>query len=116
MRFITFVFVALAAVTGTVLAHNGVEHMKGTVTKITDKAITIQLADKDKMVMTIWLASDTTFEQSGKTATAKDLKVGERVVLDVVVKDKNTMAKVVKFGAATATSQPAGRQPESGHE
>jgi hypothetical protein len=116
MRFIALAFVALAAATGTAFAHDGVEHMKGTVTQITDKAITIQVADKDKMVMTILLAPDTRFERSGKTATAKDLKVGERVVVDVVVKDKAMTAKAVKFGAATAASKPAGRQDESEHE
>jgi hypothetical protein len=110
MRRMVFVLMAFMAFSGIALAHNGVEHMKGTVSQLTDKAITIDMPGMKPM--TIALTADTTFAKSGKAAAAKDLKVGDRVVVDVVKKGNEMVAKAVKFGAATAP-EPAAHQHKS---
>ena len=100
MRRMALVLMAFIAFSGIALAHNGVEHMKGTVSQLTDKAITIDMPGMKPM--TIALTADTTFAKSGKAASAKDLKVGDRVVVDVVKKGNDMIAKAVKCGAAPA--------------
>ena len=99
------VLMAFIAFSGIALAHNGVEHMKGTVSQLTDKAITVDMPGMKPM--TIALTADTTFAKSGKAASAKDLKVGDRVVVDVVKKGNDMIAKAVKFGAAPAPESSA---------
>lgn len=105
MKQIAVAFIACVALSGIVLAHNGVEHMKGTVNQLTDKAITLDMPGMKPM--TIALTAETTFVKSGKPAAAKDLKVGDRVVVDVVKKGTDMVAKAVKFGTATTTPSAA---------
>jgi hypothetical protein len=106
-----FVLIAFMAFSGIALAHNGVEHIKGTVSQLTDKAITIDMPGMKPM--TIALTADTTFAKSGEAGSAKDLKVGDRVVVDVVKKGNDMVAKAVKFGAAPVTESSA-HQHKSG--
>ena len=108
------------------LAHEGVEHMRGTVTQITEKNITIKMvaeAKKDEHAhavathdakaaptkaaeheMTIAFDQSTKFWNGDRRATVKDVKVGDRVVMDVVEKNEASVAQTVKFGSVkTAT-------------
>ena len=80
-------------------AHNDNDHIKGTVTQITGNAITVQLADKTTKTVTV--AERTAFEKSGKKAVLQDLKVGDRVVIEV--KKGMLRAEEVRFGAPAAT-------------
>ena len=97
MRRFAFALIALFSLSELALAHKGVEHIRGTITQVTDKAITIQIAGKQ--TATVALLADTTFAKSGVTATLKDVKVGDKVVVDVVMKGKDLVAKAVKFGS-----------------
>jgi hypothetical protein len=99
MKRIALTLAAVLALAPLALAHNGVEHLRGTVTQISAKSITIQT--QEKQTKTIALLSDTTFDKSGAAAALKDVKVGDRVVVDVVMKGKEMTAKAVKFGAAS---------------
>ena len=101
-RMFGFVLAALLVTVGA-YAHGDNEHIQGTVTQITASAITVQLANKTTKTVTV--ADHTTFEMSGKKATLQDLKVGNRVVVDV---EKGKLeAHEVKFGPPPAKKAPA---------
>ena len=114
MRRIALALIAFLSLSGLAVAHNGVEHLRGTVTQITDKAVTIQVLDKQEM--SVALAADTTFLKSGKAAKATDLKVGDKVVIDYVEKGRDMTAKAVKFGPAAAVAKATAAQGHEGHE
>ncbi len=100
----TFGF-ALAALLLSIVAyaHGDKEHIQGTVTQISAKAITVQLGNKTTKTVTV--QADTTFKKSGKHATLQDLKVGDRVIIDV---DKGRFeAEEVQFGPPAAKKGPA---------
>ena len=80
----------------TVLAHGNNDHVRGVVTQIAAQSITVELADHTTKTLT--LSPKTSFERAGKPAAMSDLKVGDRVVIDV---PKNSSeALEVQFGAA----------------
>ena len=84
-------------------AHGDKEHIQGTVTQISAKAITVQLANKTTKILTV--QADTAFKKSGKHAMFQDLKVGDRVIIDV---DKGKLeAEEVQFGPPAAKKAPA---------
>ena len=86
---------------GTVVfAHGGNEHVRGIVTQISSQAVTVQTTSKVNRTLT--LSDKTTFKLGGKTAHLADLKVGDRVVIDVP--EKTTQALLIQIGAATTTA------------
>ena len=97
------VLVAALFVAGTlVLAHEGNEHVRGVVTNISPNSITLQTTAKT--TRTLALTGKTTFQQAGKTAHLADLKVGDRVVVDVP--EKTTEALLIQIGTAPAAPAP----------
>jgi Domain of unknown function (DUF5666) len=93
------IFLAFSLVT---LAHGTDKHVLGTVTKITDSEITVQTQDHQLQVVKI--ASDTSFVKSGASATIKDLKVGDRVVIHAKPVGSDLIAHEVRFGKPPATA------------
>jgi hypothetical protein len=87
---------AFSLVTLATLAHGTDKHVLGTVTKITDSEITVQAQDGTLQVVKI--APDTSFVKSGATATIKDLKVGDRVVIHAKPVGSDLIAHEVRFG------------------
>ena len=87
---------AFLAAGAIALAHGDNDHVRGTVTQISAQGITIQTTAK--AARTLALNDKTTFEKSRHKATLADLKIGDRVVVDVP-KGTNE-ARVVQFGAA----------------
>jgi hypothetical protein len=69
------------AIVAPVFAHGTNAHVRGVVTQVTAKSVTVQLADNTTKTLT--LNAKTTFERAGKPAAMTDLKVGDRVVIDV---------------------------------
>jgi len=88
---------ALGLAFGTsAFAHGNNAHVRGVVTQISAQSITVQLANNTSKTLT--LSPKTSFERAGKPAAMSDLKVGDRVVIDV---PKNSSeALEVQFGAA----------------
>src|SRR5689334_24472520 len=78
------------------LAHNGNDHVRGTVTQVSAQSVTVQLADKTTKTLTI--SAKTEFEASGKPGHLADVKVGDRVVVDVPEHGSNAL--LIKVGAA----------------
>ena len=82
-----------------VAAHEGGTHVMGTIKNTGEKSLTIETRDKKEVVVVI--DEKTKFEKSGKPATAKDLKAGARVVVDVKKSQTKEalVAKEVRIGA-----------------
>ncbi len=89
--------IASLAMFGTVvLAHGGNEHVRGVVTKISEQAITVQTVDKATKTLT--LTDKTTFQLAGKMVHLADLKVGDRVAVEVP--ERTTQALSIQIGVA----------------
>jgi ribosomal protein S1 len=82
------------------LAHNGNEHVRGVVTQVSAQSITVQTTAKATRTLT--LSQKTVFKQAGKDVHLADLKVGDRVVVDVP--EKTNDATLVQIGAAATTA------------
>lgn len=95
-----FLLLTLAA-----LAHGTDKHVLGTVTKISDSEITVQAQDGTSQVVKI--APDTSFVKSGATASIKDLKVGDRVVIHAKPVGSDLIAHEVRFGKPPAAANAA---------
>ena len=104
-RSIHSVITVVALVLGSAIAfaHNGVEHVLGTVKTVTGTAITVETVKHETSV--IALDSTTTFTNKGVKALLKDLKVGDRVAIDTKddASDK-PHALTVKWGTSSATA------------
>jgi len=91
------ILVLSMVVIGTVaFAHEGNEHVRGVVTAISAQSITVQTTAKKTTTLT--LSDKTTFKQAGKVAHVTDIKVGERVVIDVP--EHTTRALLIQIGTA----------------
>jgi len=102
--------VAIVSLAAAAFAHGTDKHVLGTVTKITDTEITVETQTKEVQVVKI--APDTSFVKSGASATLKELKVGDRVVIHAKPVGSDLIAHEVRFGkqapaaAASATGKP----------
>ncbi len=94
----------IMALTLTAFAHGGGEHIKGKVTAIGENSITIETPAKE--AKTVGFDATTKFEKSGVAATVKDLKVGDRVVIDIHEMGDMLHAAVVRFGAPQKVAPP----------
>ncbi len=98
-RLITLIVSVVLA--GTIaFAHGDNVHVRGVVTQVSAQSITVQTADKATKTLT--LTDKTTCQRSGKAAHLDDVKVGDRVVIDVPVKTTNAL--LIQIGA---TAKPA---------
>lgn len=96
-------------------AHDGAHGMKGTVTAISDNTMTIETIAKKSE--TIHFDAKTAFTKSGSTATVKDLKVGDRVVIEAHDMSGKMHAVKVRFGKSkkAASSKAAKGADHSSH-
>lgn len=86
----------ILAIAITAFAHGKPQKFMGTVKSVSATSLTITTqAGQEK---TFTLDGKTKFLHSGETATAPDLKVGDRVVVGADVHGKEARAEVVKFG------------------
>jgi uncharacterized protein DUF5666 len=102
------IIAAIMLAGGVAFAHGDAEHVRGTVTNITDTAITVQVSVKETRTVTV--NAKTMVMKGASHLSLKDLKVGDRVILDV--DKKSSVATEVKLATsapasakATATSQ-----------
>ena len=104
MKRLSIVIASLVVSAAAVFAHDGNDHIRGVVTQLSPQSITVQTADKK--TTTLKVTEKTTFQLAGKAARLADLKVGDRVVLDVP--QGTTEALLIQIGApATANAAPA---------
>ena len=82
------------AVSAGALAHNGNDHVRGVVTSVSAGSVTVQLADKTTKTLSI--SAKTEFDNAGKPGHLADVKVGDRVVIDVP--EHGSSALLIKVG------------------
>jgi exosome complex RNA-binding protein Rrp4 len=88
----------IAGLAMAALAHNGVEHVMGTVKDVSSNSITVETTGKAPKTMTVALVASTQFIKDGATTSAKELKAGDRVVLNVKENKEKPEAVSVVFG------------------
>jgi hypothetical protein len=89
---------ALMLPSSIALAHGGLEHVRGTVAKISDQSVTVTTtAGKTVEVL---LDAQTTYARADKPIQKSDLKVGDRVVIHAAEKGTTLTAHTVEVGVA----------------
>ena len=83
--------------------HGGMEHVMGTVSKVSDQSVTVETAAKKTIEVS--LNSKTKYTRNDKNAVASDLKVGGRVMIEAKGVNEKLVAETVKLGSATGNSE-----------
>ncbi len=78
-------------------AHNGMEHVMGTVTAKTETSVSVKTMNGTDQ--TVALSNNTKFIKGENAISAKDIKVGDHVVIHASKKDGKLVAAEVKVGA-----------------
>jgi hypothetical protein len=88
-------------------AHNGMDHVIGIVSKLTDTAITV-VQEKDHTPVEVVTTKDTVYERAKVPAHRADLKVGDRVVIHAMKMNGQLQAHEVQFadGSASVAEHP----------
>ncbi len=102
----------LFAVSLMAFAHGKEKHVMGKVTNISDTSITVQTTDKKSV--TVEVTDKTKFEKSGASATLKDLKVGDKVVVHADVSGDKLIAHEVHSGPNKGTQPMEGMKGMEG--
>ncbi len=84
-------------------AHDGMEHILGTVTAITDHSLSVKT--RDGAARTVEFDGETKFLKGDAPATIKDVQVGSRVVIHAHKNDNSLHAAEVRIGAAATQGQ-----------
>jgi len=98
MKQLLSVIALVLAISAGAVAHEGNEHVRGVVTAVSAQSVTVELANKTTKTLSI--DAKTSVETAGKSAHVADLKVGDRVVIDVPEHKSNAL--LIKVGAAAA--------------
>src|ERR1700733_8628477 len=78
MKKLIATFFTLALMVSSAYAHNGMEHVMGTVASITDNSVTVTTTDGK--TQTVTTTADTKYSKMDATIALKDIKVGDHVV------------------------------------
>ena len=106
-RLLPFGLTALVCMGGVASAQADTEHLRGTVTKVARATITIQATDNQTRTITI--DPKAMIMRGNAHLTVRDVKVGDRVVLDV----DRTGSVATGVELETAAAAPASRAPQS---
>jgi hypothetical protein len=87
---------ALLLMVSSSYAHNGMEHVMGTVASITDNFITVTTTDGK--TQTVTATADTKYSKMNAAIALKDIKVGDHVVIHATKKDNKLIAATVQVG------------------
>lgn len=98
MKQLALLMTAVLTMGTLTFAHGNNDHVRGVVTQVTATAVTVQVSET--VAKTLSLTAKTTFERSGRSARAAELKIGDRVVVDVP--KGTTEALLIRFGAPAA--------------
>lgn len=102
---------AIMALAAPAFAHKGVEHVMGTITAVTETSITVSTVKHS--LVTVVLDPSTTFANNNAQAAQKDLKVGQRVVINAKSSSgKKLTAVSVRWGSnSSAHGDHAAHKP-----
>lgn len=89
---------------GTIaFAHDGMDHVRGVVKATSDYSVTVETDDKTSMVLSV--TSQTTVRKSRKRVQLKDLKVDDRVFIEVP--EGTTVAAEIEIEIPNKSAAPA---------
>jgi hypothetical protein len=83
-------------------AHNGMEHVMGTVTAITSTSIEVNTTSGKSQPVA--LTATTRYSRTDQTITVKDIKIGDHVVIHATRKGTALTAATVEVGSSSAKS------------
>lgn len=83
------------ALAGASFAHGKAQHIMGAVTAISANSLTLKTATGAQVIA---ITSQTKFLKSGAAASVKDLKSGDRVIVEAEKRDGKMEAESVRFG------------------
>jgi hypothetical protein len=111
----TIIISALAlGLSAAVWAHGGFDHVMGTVSKLDANVLTVNTGKSNVIVK---LNDKTEIMLGDHKASAADLKVGVRVVVDIPEGSKDKIAASVKIGgAAVAVGAAADHHEHDAHK
>jgi hypothetical protein len=94
---------ALALTATTAFAHNGIEHLKGTLSAKTGTSVTIETSAHKKI--TVLLDPATKYTWNEKAATVNDLKTGDAVLVNAKEgEDEKLHGVSILWGGASASA------------
>jgi len=99
---ITFATIFLLLTSVAAFAHNGVEHVLGTIKSLTDTSVTVETPKHTSV--TVVLGPATKYANAKGVATVKDMKIGDRVAIEAK-EGKPLTALSVKIGTGAAAAQ-----------
>jgi hypothetical protein len=86
----------LVLMVSSAYAHNGMEHVMGTVASVTDNVITVTTTDGK--TQTVSATADTKYSKMNAAIALKDIKIGDHVVIHATKKDGKLIAATVQVG------------------
>lgn len=98
MKKILGAMLAMVLMVGVAYAHNGMEHIMGTVVSMTDSSITVKT--KDGKTQTVEVAGETKYTQMNKPVTMQEIKAGDHIVIHAAKKNGKLVAQSVAIGMA----------------
>jgi hypothetical protein len=102
--------VSLILLAFAVFAHEGFDHVTGTIAKVTGNVVTVKTTTGN---VDVKLDSKTEITKNDQKAQVADLTPGARVVVDVPEGSKDKVAHSIKIGVATTTKPAAAKS--TGH-
>lgn len=96
MKKVLTILTLTAALVTASFAHGGAAHLMGTITAIKSDSITV--TTKDNKTQVVYVTGKTRFNKSGQPAVLKDLKTGDRVVIEARQANRKLEAESVRFG------------------
>jgi hypothetical protein len=96
MKRVLVLLLTIGVFVGVAYAHNGMQHVMGTVTSISASNVTVKATDGSTQV--VLLSSNTKYLKGTQVVAAKDIKVGDHVVIHATKKGDQLTAVEVKVG------------------
>ena len=108
---VTLLLLSLTLVCGTpAFAHGGKTHVMGTLSALDGEHIVVE--DREGKTVFIRLNKDTNYKNGDAPAAAADLKVGYRVVVDVIGKPADFTATEIRFSIVPQAGEEGAHHPD----
>lgn len=103
MKRVLLLLLTLGVFAGAAYAHNGMQHVMGTVTAITNTSITVKTTDGK--AQSVAVTGDTKYSKADATVTLKEIKVGDHIVIHTTRKGDQLTAAEVKVATMKMDSK-----------
>ena len=98
MKRLFAMILTLGLMASVAYAHNGMEHVMGTVVAISDSSISVKT--QDGKTQTVPTTTTTKYTQMDKPIALNQIKIGDHVVIEAAEKEAKLVAVTVKVGMA----------------